>query len=171
MSLDVEEDRTHSQLFKEYLDKAETLDGVVLVFTYRPEIEEIEQAYKACKEASIWLSNKRAELVEAARNLILENNIKRIDSIEVVYSPDQLDRFCQSINTYLLWIELYITKGSTPVLLPKDFIPSVLPVKEYVKAFEFIRDHKISIGNGLSNAAVTELRGYFNRFLIKPLLQ
>jgi uncharacterized protein YjbI with pentapeptide repeats len=170
-SLGTEENSTISQLFKRYLDKAECLEQVELVFAYRQEIEEIEQAYKACKEASIWLSNKRAELVEEARNLILEDKVKREDTDTAAVPLEQLERFCQSVNIYLLWIENHTAKGSVPTPLPKGVIALALPANDYVKAFKFIRDYKISNENSLSKAAIKELRGYFNRFIIKPLLQ
>ncbi len=158
-----------SQLFQEYLDKAEHFDEVERIFTYRGEIEEIEQAYKACKEASIWLSHKRVELVEAARNLIVDNKIKLEERDQVAIPLEQIERFCESINIYLLWIEHHIAKGSVPTPLPQGLIALALPTSIYVQVFEFIRNHKISTDHDLSSTAVVELKGYFNRFLIKPL--
>jgi uncharacterized protein YjbI with pentapeptide repeats len=169
LKLGNENNSSVSQLFQEYLDKSAHLDEVELIFTYRCEIEEIEQAYKACKEASIWLSNKRVELVEAARNFICENKIKIEDRDQVAVPLEKVERFCESVNIYLLWIEHHIAKGSIPTPLPQGLIALALPANDYVQVFEFIRNYKISTDHDLSSAAVVELKGCFDRFLIKPL--
>jgi hypothetical protein len=155
-------------LFREYLDKAENLDTVDLVFTYRYEIEEIEQSFKDCREASIWLSNEREALIKDA-----EESVTRFKSPpeKVKFSTEQLRLFCESIRIYLLWLEFHIAEGSVPTPLPPEIITLALPSSYYMKAFELIRDTKFLPEYGLSHEAATELTGYFNRFLIKPLLQ
>ncbi|NEP02525.1 MAG: hypothetical protein F6K58_28530 [Symploca sp. SIO2E9] len=136
---------------------------------YRHEIEGIEQSYIACKQASEWLSNHRTELVAEARRLIGDNQLEIEDFNKVEVSLEQVEKFCKSINIYLLWIENYITDGVVPTPLPKEIMTLVLPTEYYLKVLEAIKDHNISTENGLSSQAVYELRGYFKRFLIQGL--
>ncbi|NEO34402.1 MAG: pentapeptide repeat-containing protein [Symploca sp. SIO3C6] len=158
-----------AELFKSYLERCQTIEETTRVFEYRHEIEEIEQSYIACKQASEWLSNHRTEVVAEARRLIVDNQLEIEDFNKVEVSLEQVEKFCQSINIYLLWIENYITDGVVPTPLPKEIMTLVLPTEYYVKVLEAIKDHNISTENGLSSQAVYELRGYFKRFLIQGL--
>ncbi len=160
-----------SELFKKYLQKCQSIEEELRVIQYRGKIEEIENSFIACKEASVWLSDKRANLVSEVRNLIAKNQVEIEDLNLVAVSPEQLEQFCHSIGIYLQWIEFYIEDGSVPRLLPKEVVNLALPNNYYVKAFEFIKKNRISPEEGLSSQAVYELRGYFDRFLITPFLE
>jgi len=155
------EDVGISEFLKECLDQAKSLDDVVLVFTYRREIEEIDQAYQYCAEASIWLHNNRTNLIESAEDFMIDRE---------AISTEQIEKFCESIKVYLLWIEHNLAKGSVPILLPEGTVCLALPSSYYVAAFEFI-DNMVSTGNDLSSAAIVELQGYLRRFLIRPFRQ
>jgi hypothetical protein len=160
-----------SELLKKYLQKCKSLEEELRVIQYRGEIEEIENSLIACKEASVWLSDKRADLVAEVRNLIAKNQVEIKDLNRVTVSPKQLEQFCHSIGIYLQWIEFYIEDGTVPTLLPKEIVNLALPDNYYVKVFEFIKNNKISSEQGLSSQAIYELRGYFDRFIIAPFLE
>lgn len=61
--------------------------------------------------------------------------------------------------------------GDAPTPLPNGVISFVLPPVAYLEVFKFIRNQIISTKNGLSEEAVVEAQGYFDRFLIEPLSQ
>ncbi|MBV6626998.1 MAG: pentapeptide repeat-containing protein [Rivularia sp. (in: Bacteria)] len=158
-----------SELFKKYLENSSSPDEASRIFEYRYEIEELEKSFKACEEASLWLSQNRSELITQIRKLILENQLIIENSNRVEIYNELADRFCESINIYLLWIENFIANGEEPTPLPEGVINLALPNDYYVKVFEYIKNQKFSLENGLSERAIRELTGYFDRFLINTL--
>ncbi len=160
---------TISELFRKYLNNASSKDEEIRILEYRLEIEEIEKSFKACKEASLWLSQNRYKLIKQVKKLIIENKLNIENSNKVEISSELANRFCESINIYLLWITNFIENGEVPTPLPEGIINLVLPNDYYVKVFEYIKKHEFSSENDLSEQAIIELKGFFERFLINTL--
>jgi hypothetical protein len=88
-----------------------------------------------------------------------------------VLAPQRIEQFSKDIELYLKWIGHYMAIGDAPTPLPNGVISFVLPPVAYLEVFKFIRNQIISTKNGLSEEAVVEAQGYFDRFLIEPLSQ
>ncbi|MDY6938990.1 MAG: pentapeptide repeat-containing protein [Cyanobacteriota bacterium] len=169
LKLKNDKDENQSELFSWYLERYQSFEEKLRTFQYRYEIEDIENSFKACQEAAIWLANNRAKIQDEVKQLIVSSYLDTEILNRVELSPEQVEQFGYSINIYLLWIEHHISKGSVPEPFPKELILLALPEEYYVKVFEFIKTSKISTEHGLSEQAVYHLRGYLSRFLINPL--
>jgi hypothetical protein len=138
---------------------------------YETSLKFIDNKMRTSVEASIWLFERRKELVWYVRNNLFGENFELKTFKGVVVSLDQVDQFCQDIDFYLLWIGHNLSLGRTPTSMPKGIIVLALPTDIYIEAFKLIRNNKVSTKFGLSEEAVTRLRSYINRFLIKRKLQ
>jgi hypothetical protein len=140
---------------------------------YEASLKSIDNTYKASEEASVWLFERRKELVGYARDNVIGENFELKSYKGVVVSSEQVSQFCQDIDFYLLWIGHGLAMGGDPnsTPMPKGIIVLPIPTDIYIEAFKVIRNNKVSAKFGLSEKAVTVLRSYINRFLIKRQLR
>jgi hypothetical protein len=140
---------------------------------YEASLKSIDNTYKASEEASVWLFERRKELVGYARDNVIGENFELKSYKGVVVSSEQVSQFCQDIDFYLLWIGHGLAMGRDPnsTPMPKGIIVLPIPTDIYIEAFKVIRNNKVSAKFGLSEKAVTVLRSYINRFLIKRQLR
>jgi len=140
---------------------------------YEASLKSIDNTYKASEEASVWLFERRKELVEYVRDNIIGENLELKSYKGVIVSTEQVSQFCQDIDFYFLWIGHGLAMGRDPnsTPMPKGIIILPLPTEIYIEAFKLIRNNKVSINFGLSEKAVVILRSYINRFLIKRQLR
>ena len=138
---------------------------------YENSLKFIDDKMRTSVEASVWLFERRKELVEYVRDNLFGENFELKSFKGLVVSSDQVNQFCQDIDFYLLWIGHHLSLGRNPTIMPKGIIVLALPTDIYIEAFKLIRNNKASTKFGLSEEAVTRLRSYINRFLIKRELQ
>lgn len=156
---------------EEVSKKLELLEEFKRLVEYEASLKAIDEKMRASEEASIWLFERRKELVLFVRDNIIGENSELNSFKGVVVSSEQVNQFCQDIAFYLLWIGQSLAMGQTPISMPKGIITLALPTDVYREAFKLIRNNKVSTQYGLSERAVIMLRSYINRFLIKRQLQ
>lgn len=156
---------------EELSTRLELLEEFKRLVEYEASLKAIDEKMRASVEASVWLFERRRELVLFVRDNIIGGNSELKSFKGVVVSLEQVNQFCQDIDFYLLWIGQSLAMGQKPTSMPKGIITLALPTDIYREAFKLIRNNKVSTQYGLSERAVSMLRSYINRFLIKRQLQ
>ncbi|BAY14325.1 phycoerythrin alpha chain [Anabaenopsis circularis NIES-21] len=150
---------------KQALAKKAKLEASLELFneSFR-KLTESANRIKYCKEAAVWLVSEREKLALEASRIVLDNNPELISSNEPADSIEKCQRFYQDIDNYLELISYYLSVGAEPILLYQQVKTAILPAYAYQQAFSFILNNKVS--NNLSDNAILEIKGYFNKYLI-----
>lgn len=133
-------------------------------FQYQLGFEKANNAAKACREASEWLSLNRNTLVSEAKSFIEQDEQVR----ELKLSSIQLNHVYKTIELYLFWVGNEMQFGRKPNQIPEEIVLN-LPNEYYVKYFELIKRKIHDYANDLSQGAVSYLLTYITRFIINPL--